>query len=842
MVAAGVTADARGMTNVLPAPPAMHDQPGRRTGATWVAATGAFLLLAGAAVFVAVQWDRLPDSAKLGLVVALTGAFLAAGRRLRRTLPATGDVLFHLGAFLVPIDVAGVGAHAGIGWRQLLLAEGLAGVVALGGLGLATRSVVLRWAGTASAVVLAAGVAAVSAVPAAVVLATAALLADVTAARLRAPRSSDARLAATTWAAVAGLAPLLVAAASVIAPLGSGALAELGLTTALASAAAAVLAAAVLARQAGRDRDLTLAFLALASLAVGALSTCVAAHLPSTAVPVALASAFVVAEGAALLTRRDPFWHRPLEVVADVAEVTAAVLTLPALAFLAGAPLLDPFPGVDPRPVLGTALAVAALGWLTADVRRYRGTPRPLILTLVRGSGWAPATVPLAVSVVVAVECATASGLATGVALVATAGLLLAAHRPLATVVAALGIPWAVAAAATHPVAGAALGLAGAAVLVGAAVQLARADTPSSPLAVVPALLAVATALLAIGVAAPEFGLAAAAATAVAACWLLALALDRGSHKLGDLARAAMLVPVAASLGVAPALGVPIAVGAVLLFVVDALRLDRPAVAAGSALAVQAVIVNLTRANGLDVAATGLALCVGSVAWTGLAAVVDGRWQLPFTVAAATGLTAGLWATSVDPATLATALLVVGALAVGSGLFSGRPWLSYVGATVAIFGIWSHLVLGGVIAAEPYLLPVCVLLVVAGSHARHDNPLLSSWVAYAPPVALLGGAALAERLAEGAGWHAVVAGAVGVAAVVAGGWGRLVGPMSVGTVLLVALTVSESLSALAGVPTWAWLVGGGAVLLTAGIALERSDTSPVEAGRRIVDIVGESFS
>ena len=136
-----------------------------------MAATGAFLLLAGAAVFVAVQWDRLPDSAKLGLVVALTGAFLVGGRRLQRTLPATGDVLFHLGAFLVPIDVAGIGAHAGLEWRQLLLAEGIAGVVALGGLGLATRSVVLHWAGTASVVVLAAGVAAVSPVPAAVALA-----------------------------------------------------------------------------------------------------------------------------------------------------------------------------------------------------------------------------------------------------------------------------------------------------------------------------------------------------------------------------------------------------------------------------------------------------------------------------------------------------------------------------------------------------------------------------------------------------------------------------------------------------------------------------------------------
>src|ERR1044072_3801753 len=97
-----------------------------RTGAVWVAGTGAFLLLAAAALFVAVRWDDLPDAAKLGVVGALTGAFLLAGRAVRRTLPATGDVLFHLGALLIPIDVAAVAVRLQLGWRGLLLAEGLA--------------------------------------------------------------------------------------------------------------------------------------------------------------------------------------------------------------------------------------------------------------------------------------------------------------------------------------------------------------------------------------------------------------------------------------------------------------------------------------------------------------------------------------------------------------------------------------------------------------------------------------------------------------------------------------------------------------------------------------------
>ena len=184
------------------------------------------------------------------------------------------------------------------------------------------------------------------------------------------------------------------------------------------------------------------------------------------------------------------------------------------------------------------------------------------------------------------------------------------------------------------------------------------------------------------------------------------------------------------------------------------------------------------------------------------------------------------------------------ALAIGSGLFSGRPWLAYAGAAVDHDGIWSHLGLNGVAAAEPYLLPVCAVLLVAGWHARHDHaarlvapgsptPRRSPcWAA--PPWPSASPVAPAGTRWSPARWAQPRS--------IAGGWGRLAGPLVAGTALLVALTISESLSALAGVPTWAWLVGGGAVLLAAGIALERSDTSPVEAGRRIVDVVGESFS
>jgi hypothetical protein len=116
-------------------------------------------------------------------------------------------------------------------------------------------------------------------------------------------------------------------------------------------------------------------------------------------------------------------------------------------------------------------------------------------------------------------------------------------------------------------------------------------------------------------------------------------------------------------------------------------------------------------------------------------------------------------------------------------------------------------------------------------------------VAYTPALALLGGAALVERIAGGGGVHALVAGAVGLAGVVAGGGRRLAGPLVTGTALLVAVTAHESLGTLATVPTWGWLAAGGSVLLAAGVALERrGGEGPVEAGRRLVDVVAERFS
>src|SRR5262245_1196099 len=125
-----------------------------RTGAVWVTGTGAFLLLAAASVFAAVHWGAIPDTVKLGVLLLATGGFLLGGRSLKPSLPATAGALFHLGTFLVPVNVAAIGLHAEVDWSTLLLAEGLVATATFGWAAVAERSVVLRAAFAVSVVAL----------------------------------------------------------------------------------------------------------------------------------------------------------------------------------------------------------------------------------------------------------------------------------------------------------------------------------------------------------------------------------------------------------------------------------------------------------------------------------------------------------------------------------------------------------------------------------------------------------------------------------------------------------------------------------------------------------------
>jgi len=812
---------------------------GRRTAATWVGSTGAFLLVAAAAVFLAVRWDQLPDSAKLALVGGLTGAVLVGGRALRRTLPATGDVLFHLGAFLIPVDLAGLCLRAGVDWRVTVLAEGVVCTVVFAGLAHATRSVVLSWAATASPVALAVGIAGVTPVPAALALAAIAVAAEMAA---RAPERRQLRWSAAVWAAVAGLAPAIGPAFGELLfdgsrlRIGAGTLEELGLIGQgrLVALASGLAAAAVLAHQGRQRNDLRLAFLALASVAVGAGTTVTAADLSARLQLLGAAGVFLLVEVVALALFDDDFWGRPLAAWAEVSEALAGLATIAAGFVLALAPLFDLVDDGDllrftAEPTMAAALLVAALGWLAADARRAVpvAAGRPVGTALLRGSGGAPATMAAAVCFVAGVALGTVSGLATAAALVGVSAVIAGSRRAGGTVVAAVFVPWAVATAWTHPLAAPAVGIGGAVVL-----ALAARRDGELPLAVVAVGAGLAGSLLGQDVLGEPGSLLFAAGV----LWGLAFVLGT----FGDVARIGVLLTVTGATGLDPAAAVAPLALAVILYLVDAVRLGRPAVAFGAAVAVQPLTVMLALAADVPLPWAGFGLCVCAVAWTGLAAVVGTRWRAPFLAAAGGALGLGVLLSAEETVAFADSLLVAGGLALAAALVLRNVALGHAGGAVMTGGLFVHLHLAATTAAEPYVAPVALHLLMAGWFAQRRHQV-SSWVAYVPGILLLGGAAMAERAQGGAGWHALVAGAVGLAAVALGGWCRQAGPMVVGTGILAVVTVRESLSVLAGVPTWAWLGLGGTVLLAVAVLLERTDSSPLEAGRRVVDVLSERF-
>ena len=826
---------------------------GRRAGATWVAATGAFLLLAAAAVFVAVRWDQLPEEAKVALVGALTGGFLAGGRALRRTLPATGDVLFHLGALLIPIDVAALGMRLDLGWRPLLLAEGIVGVGVLGALAAAVGSVVLTAAAAVSAVVLAAGVAAVSPVPAPLLLAGAAVAAHL----LGRHRS------AIFWAGVAGLAPVLGAAATAVLRLGDIAtggavLEELGLggrSAALLAVVAGPAAAVVLGREAPRRRDLSLVALAGACLLSSAATTWVNADPSGAATFLAAAALFVVVQVVTMLCQRDAFWARPARGMALAVEVVAATVATPvAGALLLVAPFVEE--GIDlfadaepwkPEPAAAVSWALLAGGWLLAAWRRLDRAaigPQGSPLTALRAATGDDRTVVfLAAAAGAAVVVGTASTIAIGVALVALAAGLAATRGVVATVLAAVAAIWApVVVGSSHPLAALPVGLAAAAVL-GLAAVLWRGSAGgwvTTGLAAGGSIVA----FTSTAISRDALGLASAMALAAGAAWALAMAVERSSSLAGHVVRGTMFLGLAGTLTGRTLDVLPVAGLVTLLFVLDALRHDEPLVSLGASLAGQVLVGAASLAAGVDEATTGVLLCASAAVLGCASAPFPARWRLPFAAAAGIGLAAGLPLAAGDGARFAEALILTGGVVLAAGLILREGLVAHVGGALATLGIGFHLVADDVTALEPFVAPVALQLVVAGWQLRRNTEAgpVSSWLAYGPAIGLLGGAALSERLWGGDAWHALVAGAVGVLAVAVGGWRRQSGPLFLGTGLVVAAAVIESLNTLAGVPTWGWLAAGGAVLLTAGVAMERSATGPVEAGRRLVDVVSERFT
>lgn len=797
----------------------------RRAASVWVAGVGAALLIVAAGLFVAVQWNHIPDEAKLAVILGVTGGFLLAGRRLRRTLPATGGVLFHLGAFLLPVDLAAVNLRVGMPWQQLLLAEGILGVVAFTGLGYLDESVTLRAAASISVVATALGIGANTPVPAPVALAIGAALLS-----LQWPRSRSA----LAFAVTAGYMPLFAIPLQGIDRVPHLPV-TLGLPSAgkpLAAVAAGAIAAVVIARAAHLERDLRLAVVAIGSLVASGTTAWIAAALPKGANVLAVPAAFVIVELVVLALQRDEFWRRPFEWIVVGAEMLAGFAAIDAVQYVVGAHLASPgLYGLSPEHVHGVAYGIAAVGALLAVVRHAR-----------RGSdqvSWRLSAVGTSIFAVVAVQFATSSPLAAASALAVVGVALLLSRHPITDGGAIVALITSVPLAGVHSRLGFVVGAIAAAGLVWAAGAAARSGQRIRSFALTATMIVTLSTGAAFGarVIDPFYAVLA----FVAGCWFAANALDVADRALGVIPRVAILLSLVATSAFTPGRGLVFAVVLAALFVGDSVMSENAWTPYFAILPAQVAVALIGIVAHLHPAYVGLVMCLAAVTWAGLAVIANERWRLPLQLTAALGVIAGTIVAASDPTALGLALIVSGCVILGTGVLERESVLCYTGGISMVVGTLVELSAAHVTVSEAYVAPVALALLIAGLVARRMRDV-GSWVAYAPSVAIFGVTAFVERMIGGPGWHSVIAGATGVVAVAAGGGRRLAGPLFTGTMLLAAVVGFESMAVAATVPTWAWCALGGSALLATGIYLERTDTSPVIAGRRLVEAISANFS
>ena len=809
-----------------------------RSGALWVGGAGVALLLAAAAVLTAVRWDDIGQSAKLGGLALITATLLAAGRRFTSTIPMTSQALFHLGALLIPFDMAAVAMLAGRTWQETLLLTSVTTVVALYGIERAVPSIVLRIAAGVGVVGLSAGVAAVTEVAMAPALAVAAAIAIA----VRKPTE------AAVWALMAGVLPVAVFVEwpwRIV-----GAMNDLGLDgmDRVQPLVAGVLSTLVLIAVTRMVPRMEIAWSAIV-IAMVTLLVNVGGFADVQGGLLTLAVVILSLELAAIATDRNPLWKPIMALVATLAELlaaatTAALFALGALATMTTTP--------ESLPGYGAAAALLALAWVVADARRVDDDV-DWLTALVMGSDWSPTTIMFPAAVLAAV---TLFGVPlAGVALVALAlAFWMVATWRSGSTYGALGLVAlaAVAASQAGPWIELLLGGVGAGVLSYAARQRVRARDDF--VALTAACASVFIWLVSAESLLQDHSLGWPLLLVLIGAWATSWALDvrtaqpaHAAHYIGRASACALLI---ASLWIDSEVSLAMAIAVMALAAVDYVRTmgsgevtGAPATTAyavifGAALGVAGVPV--AALVGLSLATAGATLAGAGFVLVGIALVSPQSAELALASAAVTTSALGLVLSLGQASTFAIALVAVGASVMFAAAGLRDLAIGVTGYIVCGLGVSLQLAVWHVMWLEPYLALPALAALAAGYHFQRSG--ISSWATYAPTVALLAYVSIAERWASGSAWHAVIAGGIGVMAVIAGGYGKLVGPLISGSVVLAVVVGYESLGPAALVPTWAWLATGGAVLLAAGVAIERSDTSPLERGQQIRSVITTQYS
>lgn len=238
------------------------------------------------------------------------------------------------------------------------------------------------------------------------------------------------------------------------------------------------------------------------------------------------------------------------------------------------------------------------------------------------------------------------------------------------------------------------------------------------------------------------------------------------------------------------------------------------------------------------------------------AAFVPKEWRAQLYTAIGTAATVSLGTAALhNKAQFGMGLCVIGIGVVAHGLASRSSAVAHAGGLTIIYGLWFTMANHNVGWIEAYVTPLAVQLLVGGYLARRHAATLdaeqiskltystNSWVVYGPALLLLLMPSIWIAIAEAssASAHLLFAGVVAVIAVAAGGTQRLAAPLILGTGALVVILGDLTAAPARQVPAWLWLAAGGCALVATAIGMERTETTPLAAGRRLIDIVHDQF-
>lgn len=806
--------------------------------------SGVALLLASAAVLTAVRWDDIGQSAKLGGLVAITAALLGVGQRLKRTLPMTADAIFHLGALLIPFDMAAIAILAGRSWQGTLLLTTLTSVVGWYSIHRAVPSIVLRTAAACGVIGLAAGIAAVSPLAMAVALAAAAIVG----------LALHQRVEATVWATLAVVLPN----ASFVPwpPRLSGAAMDLGFDE-LAfwqPLAAGVMATATLAVVTRQMPRVELAWLTVAAAATTALTALDGVQDPVIQL-LAAGVAFIAIGLAAIACRNDELWAPITRLIAVCAEVVMAVTTI----WLGGLFLIEAgISGLDDYgPAWGSAAVLIALGWLVADNRNLDQRDDWLFAALV-GSDQFLTTVCFPIAVMVAAAAFGASAPAVGLVAVTLGFWMTSTWRRFGALVACAFVGMGMLCGLSGgPLLSLLVALLGAIVLMNAAgLELRKKEVPLAVFVGTCSVMVWFFGAMPL-VAKVESTIALLVAVAWALSWFSELPyyapqrVPSPVHHIGrGIAAAIAALSLSPAGGFGAGVGVWVCLAIIVPAIIDYLLAVRAGAAEGSMYRVAPLVVagaalgasgqSIGELLGMTTAQTGAAMTAVAFVLLGTALALPREAEKLLGVAAATATVFGVLLAVPSPPMLAVAMMSAGCSLTFVAAALRNYAVGVAGFIAAGLGVSLQLAVWEVTWLEPYLVFPTIAAVAVGH--RYQRSGGTSWAAYVPTVVILSYVSVAERVAGGSAWHAVIAGAIGVVATIAGGYRKLVGPLLAGPAVLAVVVIYEGLGPGALVPTWAWLALGGTVLLIAGVLLERSDTTPLERGQQLRHVLATQFS